>query len=121
MADVKVLAPQGGAEKVAELTKGQPIKSGIMLVKALSLSGTPDRNLEDARKSLDHAWSGGKALTAQEVLAVMEKAPHMSPGTLKKARTLIESGRLVAVKAADVPVEDRIMAELEKEKTSVKR
>lgn len=89
----------------------EPITGGAELVRALRKSGSPDGNLAPARDALRAAWQqsrGKRALSAAEVYESMEAA-GVSPGTLKKAKSLMDTGLVPSkVKTADVRIEDVI-------------
>lgn len=88
----------------------EPITGGAELVRALRKSGTPDQNLEPARAALRAAWQQPRkrALSAAEVVEAMEAA-GVSPGTVKKARSLMDTGLVPSkVRTADVRIEDVI-------------
>lgn len=91
--------------------KAAPITGGAELVQALRKSGTPDHRLGTAREVLRAAWAEKppRRAGAEEVYAALDADPATAPGTLAKARSLIDTGRTPAkVKQDDTRIEDVI-------------
>lgn len=89
-----------------------PIKSGVLLVRALKASGTGEGKLAVARTALEEK---GKDATSEDVIAALESAnPQVPELTIKKAKSFAKFGEWVPemLEAKVVPIEDQLAEEM---------